>query len=294
MKKRTKRFLLLVIFVAILSFISYGFTYAKYASNSLWNYYLSSKGFYFSSEELSEEGEKYVNTIWDGEKVSFSIKNNLNDIVITDFDIQYKAICTIKSASNENVSCSLNGSGSNVYHGVLSSFKNCKNQTGDGVNVSNYDKTTCEMNGYDWKSQIASKDLYFDIIGDVSNVDVEITVTSTSPYTKTLSASYSLYKDQSLIGMLNKQYEEHSDYSRLIISNSYKENKCAVVSFDANKVRIEKDENITNYATDTSGYINEITFPIKGKESISFIFYKVTDENYDETLFTLNEIDCSF
>lgn len=291
MKK--KQLIFLGIFLACIVCITCSLSYAKYASNTLWNYYLTSKGFYFSSDNLTEKGTKIVNTIWDGNSIFFNIKNNLNDIVITDYDIGYKVTCTIQNPQIENVSCKLNGTSSNRYEGVLSNFKSCVNTKNDGVIVTDYDKTTCEMNGYEWMNQIATKDLYFDIEGDVENVDVNIIVTSTFPYTKTLSGNYVLYKDKSLIGMLNKQYLEYTDYSSLVITNSYKENKCATVTWDANKVRIDFEKNkITNYATDNSGYINEITFPINGKESIQYIFYKVNQEQYDTSLFTITEIEC--
>ena len=51
MKKRTKYMLLLVIILGIISIITNGYSYAKYVSNSAWNYYLSTKGFYFTSEQ---------------------------------------------------------------------------------------------------------------------------------------------------------------------------------------------------------------------------------------------------
>ena len=61
----------LIICILILGFIlmiSYGVTYARYASNSIWNYYLESKGFYFTSKELEN---KRIKNNWDGSKVYF-------------------------------------------------------------------------------------------------------------------------------------------------------------------------------------------------------------------------------
>ena len=52
MKKRTKYMLLLVIVLSLVSIVTYGYSYAKYVSNHAWNYYLGTKGFYFSSEQL--------------------------------------------------------------------------------------------------------------------------------------------------------------------------------------------------------------------------------------------------
>ena len=70
--------------------ISYGVTYARYASNSIWNYYLESKGFYFTSETLKN---KRVNNEWDGSRVYFDVRNSVNSYIATEYDIKYKITC---------------------------------------------------------------------------------------------------------------------------------------------------------------------------------------------------------
>ena len=77
----------LIICILILGFIlmiSYGVTYARYASNSIWNYYLESKGFYFTSETLEN---KRINNEWDGSKVYFDVRNSINSYNATEYDI---------------------------------------------------------------------------------------------------------------------------------------------------------------------------------------------------------------
>ena len=47
MLKFRKYLIYLVIVLAFILVATNGFTFAKYVSNSVWNYYLNSKGFYY-------------------------------------------------------------------------------------------------------------------------------------------------------------------------------------------------------------------------------------------------------
>ena len=60
-------------------------------------------------------------------------------------------------------------------------------------------KTECELGGYKWVSQIATKEMYFDIVVtdenyQLSDVEVDVVVTSTYPYKKTISGNFILHK----------------------------------------------------------------------------------------------------
>ena len=74
----TKHLLYALLGIILLVVLTRGVTYAKYVSDAAFNYYLGSKGFYFESDELSLEQNKITDTSWDGEKVTFSIKNSKN------------------------------------------------------------------------------------------------------------------------------------------------------------------------------------------------------------------------
>jgi len=94
---------------------------------------------------------------------------------------------------------------------------------------------------------------------------------------------------------LKVDYKELNNYSRVIISNSYNENKCVKLNWDANKLRIDEiSKNISSYQYDSNNNINEIIFNINKKDSISYVFYK-TDftKTYDYQEFSLLEAsDC--
>ena len=67
MKKKRNRStaFLILLFLTLGLIITRGFSYARYASNAVFNYYLSSKGFYFESDELSFDTKKNVDTMWE-------------------------------------------------------------------------------------------------------------------------------------------------------------------------------------------------------------------------------------
>ena len=90
---------------------------------------------------------------------------------------------------------------------------------------------------------------------------------------------------------LKVSYKEFNNYSRVIISNSYDENKCVKLNWNSENLRIDETNNqISSYQYGNNGYINEINFNINKKDSISYIFYK-TDVNkeYDYQEFSLVE-----
>ena len=298
MKKRTKHMLLLVILLSIISILTYSYTFAKYVSNHAWNYYLSTKGFYFSSEELGINKITNVNNNWSFDRTYFTLKNSENDFLVSDYDIEYTVKCTIQNEASNYSKCALNGTDSNIFNGVISSSSKCKNNI-DETDVSSYNKEECESKGYEWNIQENYKDLYFDVIKtdeeELNYVSVLIEVTTTSPYKKTLSGEFNLSSTDIQENGLKITYKEFDNYNRVVISNPYNENKCVKLNWNSENLRIdETNEQISSYKTDESGYINEINFNINKKDSISYIFYKTDfSKVYDSEEFTLVESnDC--
>lgn len=282
-----------VLLIAILFGIC-GFSYGKYISNSVKDYYLKSKGFYFSSDNLSINGTQNVNSIWDGNKTYFNLKNNLNQNVITNYDISYELSCEVEGDVKNYVACYLDGKEESTQIGVLSSSEICVNSKDDGVDVSSYTKTDCEINGYDWLSQISTNEIYFDVVKtdetyNLKDVTVKITATSSQPYQETLTGKFILSKETSIDDNINLKYLNYSNYDKLVIANSYSAVKCLTISWDANKTRINSD-NISSYQVDDNGYINEINLNIDGKSAIDYTFYPIGESTSDD--FVLVENTC--
>lgn len=298
MKTRTKSLILLVIFLGIISMITSGYSFARYASNQVWNYYLGTKGFYFSSEQLGTTKITNVNNNWDLERISFTIKNSENDFLVSDFDIEYKVKCIIQNEASDYSKCTINGTDSDTFNGIISSSSVCKNNN-DGVDVSSYNKEKCESNDYEWNIQENYKDLYFEIIKtgekELDYVSVLIEVTSSSPYSKTLLGEFNLSSGGIQESGLKVSYREFNNFSRVIISNSYDENKCVKLSWNSDDLRIDETSGqISSYEYDDNNNINEIKFNINKMNSVSYIFYKTNfNKLYDYQNFSLIESeDC--
>ena len=277
----------LIIIIGVIFFHSKSF--ARYTSNSILNYYLKSQGFYFESDDLHDGNN--VNTLWDGGLVYFEIRNNSNQNLITEYDISYQASCEVEGKS-EYLSCKVNGQ--DIYNGILSASQTCVNNKEDGVNTSSLSKTECELNGYTWKNQIAKNELYFEIQKKVDNYDindviVNVTVNSTAPYKRTLNGTYILNYSYIETGTIEKSYENYTDYSRLIVTNSYDTSKCVSIKWDSSTKTIDTDLN-SGITTDENGYINKIETRINEKSNVSFIFYD-KKESVDD--FIIDIIECN-
>ena len=298
--KNLKKMIILMFIVLISGFIySYGISYAKYAADSVWNYYLKSKGFYFNSDYLDITEVKNVNNLWDGQKVSFNIRNNLNQTVVTNSDITYTISCEVIGEASAYAECKMNGTNSNEISGTLSGYQRCVNNTEDQTDVSTYIKTNCELGGYEWVSDIAQEDLYFDVISTDENqalndVIIRVEAKSNSPYKKTISGLFSLHKIVIDEGKIVSKIKEYSNYNKLIITNTYEVEKCINISWDPEKFLINLD-GIENYSTNINNYVKEINVLVGSKTSKSYDFYlKDLSSSYEVSEFSVQESnDCN-
>jgi len=284
----------IIIFCLVGSFLIFTLrSLARYSSSSVWNYYLESQGFYFFSDSLGNE-KKNVNTIWDGNAVHFSVKNSSNESLVTDYDIRYTVTCEV--LSDIPVTCKVNGGQTSSFTGVLSSNSRCVNEV-DQVDVTSFNKPECEMNGYDWEKVPVNRDLYFEIVPEnnyeVSNVEVRITVNSVSPYSKTMTGTFSLFKNIPDAGSISKTIYNNVDFDDLVLTNSYSARKCVRVAFDSTKRIVEFGDNMANPVLDASGYITQFNTSINGMSNVKFKFFnKDFSNDYNVDDFIITEIGC--
>lgn len=278
MNRNLKKFIILISIVLLSLFMYlYGITYAKYAADSVWNYYLKSKGFYFSSDYLDMQEVKNVDNLWDGGSVIFNIRNNLNQTTVTNYDISYTASCEVIGEAESYAECKINGTNSDSETGVLSGYQRCVNKLEDQIDVSEFEKTECEIGGYDWISDIAIKDMHFDVSltdeeESLDDVVVRVKVVSDSPYKKTIQGLFTLHKGTIDEGKISSSLKNYSSYDKLIVTNTYLTNKCVKISWDSSKALIDLGE-ITNYSTNSNDYIEEININIPSMKSESYTFY---------------------
>lgn len=271
-------------------FLFYGVTFAKYSYENFWNYYLKTKNFYLESDQLSIHEKDNVDTLWNGEKVYFNLKNS-SDSDVSDADVKYEVKCSL--VGNSSKTCLLNGTNSSTYQGVLSHDEGCVNESLDGIDVSNYDLATCETSGYVWRKNKIATDLYFEIDDpkDGESYEVKIEVTSTSPYKKKLVGNFLLTKDGTSSDVQGNYIDEGLK-ARYVLSNASKESKCIRLSWDSAMLHFDGvKEEVLRTSTDEFGYINEIYFNIKGKDALNFEFYKMKEEEIYPDIWQMEVLD---
>lgn len=278
MKKRYKLILIVVLIGFCLGFFLT--TLARYSSSNVWNYYLESQGFYFSSDNLSNN-QSNVDTFWDGSSVHFNLKNFSNNNLISSKDIAYQVSCEV---IDSDIPCTLNGTESSTVNGVLSKSSRCVNEI-DQIDVSSMNKTECEVAGYTWENISVTNDLYFDIDSDeVTEVSVLITVNSTSPFRKTMSGIFNLSKSDVVTGNIDYSINHYDSFDELIISNSYDSGKCVSVSFDSSKRVIDLTSGINILSSDNNGYVNSFSFGVGSMSNEKFTFYNKTGLDFNDII----------
>ena len=287
--KHRKYLIIIFLFTLALMVVYFGTTYAKYVYKEAHNYYLQSKGFYFTSDYLDVNTKQTVNNYWDGNSVYFNIKNNINESIVTDYDINYKVKCT---TNNANATCNLNGSGKNEIDGVLKLNAVCENNTSDGVDTSTFTYEECSSNGYTWNNKVVSKEMYFDIVGDdISRVNVNLEISSISPYKKTLVGKFILNKVKTTTD-IDIKYKDYSEYGILNLRNNSNTTRCVVVSFDPNNLLVNEYNTAKSYTKNSDNYIDSLTISINSSSSANYKFYKKNNITYDASSFTIVDIDC--
>lgn len=295
-KKKKKVVIIIILFLIFISIIT--LTLGKYTYNSVWNYYLSSKGFYFESDLLNINTKKNSILKWDGNNIYFTLKNGLNNKLITEDDISYKITCEVLGEESKYVDCILNNTSSNVSNGILSSNAVCINKV-DDTDVSTLTKTACEVNGYTWLHEVTTLNNYFnlnltDSTKEIDEVSVKLTVDSTSPYKKTLIGIFNLNKVYSDETNIKTNYQSFNEYDELTIINSSSEEKCFSITFDSNDYIFDLAEySKIDYNVDSNEKVNQILIRANQNSSLIYNFYRINNEKiYSINDFDIEEKEC--
>lgn len=273
--KRKYKIVLIVVLVG-LGFSFFLTTLARYSSSNVWNYYLESQGFYFSSDNLSNN-QVNNDTFWDGNSVHFNLKNFSNNDLVSSKDINYQVSCEVVDS---DLPCYLNGTDSSSVNGVLSKSSRCVNDI-DQIDVSSMNKTECEVAGYTWENISVTNDLYFDVESD-GDVSVLITVNSISPFRKTMTGVFNLTKSSVVTGNIDYSINSYDSFDELIISNSYDAGKCVSISFDSSKRVVDLTNDMNVLSSDINGYVNSFSVGIESLSSAKFVFYNKTGLNFND------------
>ena len=184
---RKHRKLSLIVLFSLIIFLIIGLTLGRYIRNILYSYILETKDFYFTSNTLNVNGKNYLINNWDGVNsytLSLDVRNRKNDHRYTKSDINYNITVNCPTT----VTCVLSKT-SGILH---------PEDEDDHYTIT----VTPLQNFYE---------------GD--QIIVNTSVSSTSPYVKTLNASYTIGVEKA-----NFSYDivdsRNSKYLTLNLTNS--------------------------------------------------------------------------
>lgn len=155
--RKHKKLSIIILFIAIF-LLFFGTTFARYIYNVIHNHILESREFYFNSTVLDMNGRQYRINNWDGVNnyvLTIDVNNQKNTLTNTKSDISYD----IEVSCPENVECRLSKTEGIIYQ---------------EAGTDSYQITV-----------IPQEEFY-----EGDEVEVTTTATSTSPYVKSLSATY--------------------------------------------------------------------------------------------------------
>lgn len=290
--KAKQLFIIAVVLVCTITLVA---TFGRYVVNTINNFFVRSKEFYFYSDKLSEESSYYQIDNWTGVDpytITVNMNSRLNNIKVTTYDIDYD----ISYRASENCSCQLSKeagtilASSNSDYFNLTITPNTGLTTGDKVWVvitatsnAQYKKTLTAT----FVLTVGKENLSYEIKDSEASKYLELNITNTLSYYK-VSEAFEGYK-----------VDDRIDVDTYLTLSDENKAKCysalITLKFDPNIVLLDMTN--TNYLNATqvskevingSNYINGITFKVEPISSAVVRFYKL-DVSKDYTYPIVND-----
>lgn len=276
-----KRRRLIILLVGLLAISPLAITFSRYVIQNVKNYIMQANHFFFNSDKLVDGGITYEINNWGGAsniEIQFELNNHKNNILTSDADITYTLTTT---CDETEVICSLNSNSGTIQK---------------AEKTDQFTLTVVPQRAFD----------------DNESVTVSVSASSSSPYEKTLSATFVITVgrrgiDYEITDKVNQPYFIFSitnaldtykvvtafgDYSvgDIITTNEYlalsaaNKANCAsaiiTLTFDPSVVVLDTTSDIMKVATYTTttyqgiAYISSITFDVDVLTSTEVRFYK--------------------
>lgn len=285
---------IIVILAILLCSTSFVVVFGRYVTNSVNNFFLRSKEFYFNSDKLSENRAVFQIENWSGVDdytITVNMNSRKNNIQVASYDISYD----IRYTCSDNAICQLSKTSGVISKDTNTDFfnltitPNTQLETGDRVTVEIEATSTSN-----YKKTIKGK---FTLVVGQENLTYQITDAPDEPYMNlriTNTLSYYVVR-QSFDNYTVNQKIDIDTYLALTDENKAKcFSSIVTMSFDPTKILLditnENYPNATNVTTaviNGKSYINSITLPIDAISSADIRFYKV-DTSADYTYPNLN------
>ena len=284
-----------IIIITILLFaISFVTVFGRYVTNSINDFFMRSKEFYFYSDKLSEEKTIFQIENWSGVDdytITVNMNSRKNNLEVATYDIGYN----ITYICSDNVICQLSkdkgiiAKETNTDFFNLTITPNTQLDTGDKVVVeieattnSNYAKT---IKGR-FTLIVGQEKLTYHITDSPNNPYAELRITNTLSY-YVVAQNFSNFTTGQKI-----DFDTYLSLSEADKAKCY--SSIVTITFDPSEILIDntsesyqKATNVTTKTINGKSYINSITLSIDAISSVDLRFYKV-DTSKDYTYPNLN------
>ena len=291
-KYKKKQLKILIILLPIL--ISLVVIFARYLTESINNFFLRSKEFYFESDKLSEDGTVLQIDNWSGVDdytLTINMNSRKNNIEVATYDIPYE----ISYSCTDNVICQLSKTSGIIYSDDNSDYfnllitPNTQLRNGDRVVIDIEVNSTGEYKKT-LKGQfvlvVGQENITYQITDEANSLYCELRITNTLSY-YTIRESFGGY-----------QVGDRIDGDTYLSLSQENQAKCysgeVTIEFDPHEVVVditgEAYSDATSIGTTTIDgvtYINRFTILIEAISSADIRFYKV-DISQDYTYPNIN------
>lgn len=285
---------IIIILIILLCSLSFVIVFGRYVTNSVNNFFLRSKEFYFYSDKLSEKRDVFQVDNWSGVDdytIVVNMNSRKNNIQVATYDIAYD----IKYTCSNNAICQLSKTS-----GIISKEDNTDSfnlTITPNTQLKTGDKVTVEIEATSKTSYTKTIKGKFTLVVGKENLTYQITDKPNNPYMDlriTNTLSYYIV-DEAFGGYAEKDKIDIDTYLELSDQDKAKcYSNVVTMAFDPNEILIDitnenyqKATNVTTTVIDQKSYINSITLPIDAISSADIRFYK-KDTSQDYTYPNVN------
>lgn len=272
----------IIIIAILLCAISFVIVFGRYVTNSVNNFFVRSKEFYFFSDKLTEDKSIFQIDNWSGVDdytITVNMNSRKNNIQVATYDIGY----SIKYTCSDNAICQLSKNNGIISNETNTDFfnltitPNTQLETGDKVVVeieatstSNYTKT---LKGK-FTLVVGQENLTYQVVDEPKNPYMELSITNTLSYyiVEQQFGDYAVNQKIDIDTYLALTDEEKAKCYSSIVTISFDPND---ILLDITSQNYQNATDITTMMIDGYSYINSITLPIDAISSVDLRFYKV-------------------
>lgn len=285
---------IIIILAILLCTTSFVTVFGRYVTNSVNNFFLRSKEFYFFSDKLSEKKSVFQVENWSGVDdytIIVNMNSRKNNIEVATYDIEYD----ISYTCSDNAICQLSKKNGIISKDTNTDFFNLTITPNTQLNTG--DKVTVEIeatSNSNYKKTIKGK---FILVVGQEKLTYQIKDESNAPYMElsiTNTLSYYIVEE----GFGDFAANQKIDIDAYLALTDEEKEKCyssiVTIKFDPNEILLDvtsqnykNANNVTTTTINGKSYIDSITLLIDAISSVDLRFYKV-DTSKDYTYPNLN------